>query len=187
MKAPRKQKMNQIKLTTFFITGLFAFSLQADTLTELNNCAVKKDSLERLVCYDNTVKSLNRDGAMNKPLAIRPTEPKGTKENIATRPSVTKPVVVQQKQKNVQEFGEEHLIKSEDSIDEVFFTVKSVKKIGRNKLSITFENGQVWRQSDDNYIKISSGDRAKLSKGMLGVIYLKTENQNRRIKVKRKK
>ena len=190
MTTPRKQKMNLNKLVSFFIAGLVVFHAQADTLTDLKKCADNKDSLERLVCYDNIVKSLKDKAAPNAPVAIRTTEPKDPiNKTVATRPSVTKPIVVQQQQKQIyeNEFGEEHLNKPEESIDEVFFTVKSVRQTGRNKLSITFENGQVWHQSDDNYIKITPGNRVKLTKGMLGVIYLKTENQKRRIKVKRKK
>jgi hypothetical protein len=164
------------------------FNVQASSLNDLKKCAATKDSLERLVCYDNFVKLLNSNVDTKAPVIVRATEPKDTKSDVvALRPSAAKPEVVQQKKKNVDEFGEEHLVKPEESINEVFFTVKSVKKIVHNKLSITFENGQVWKQSDDNYIKILPGDRVKLTKGMLGVIYLKTENQNRRIKVKRRK
>jgi hypothetical protein len=180
--------MNQNKLVSLFLTSMVIFNVQADTLTDLQKCAETKDSLERLVCYDNLVKSLNNSVTVKAPVAIRPTEPKSPNTNtVALRPTVRKPVVVEQKHTNEAEFGEEHLVKPEESINEVFFTVKSVKKIVHNKLSITFENGQVWKQSDDNYIKILPGDRVKLSKGMLGVVYLKTENQNRRIKVKRRK
>lgn len=180
--------MKKNKLISLFLTSIVIFNAQADTLTDLQQCADNKDSLERLVCYDNVIKSLNNSVTPKAQVAIRAVEPKDTKSSVvALRPSTAKPLVVQQEQKNEDEFAEEHLVKPEESINEVFFTVKSVKKIVHNKLSITFENGQVWKQSDDNYIKILPGDRVKLSKGMLGVIYLKTENQSRRIKVKRRK
>lgn len=185
--------MNLNKLVSLFFASLLAFNVQADILTDIKKCADNKDSIERLVCYDNIANSLKSITTPNAPVVIRKVEPQASKNSIvAARPSVAKTIVVQQqlqkqKQINEEEFGEEHLNKSEDSIDEVFFTVKSVRKVGHNKLSITFENGQVWQQSDNNYIKISSGGRVKLSKGMLGVIYLKTENQKRRIKVKRRK
>lgn len=180
--------MNQNKFAAFIMASMVAYTVQADSLTDLKKCAETKDSLTRLVCYDSVVKSLNSGITKEALPAVRRTEPKSaTTETTALRPTTASPKVAKQKQMNNDEFGEEHLIKTEESVNEVFFTVKSVKKIVHNKLSITFENGQVWKQSDDNYIKILPGDRVKLSKGVLGVIYLKAENQNRRIKVKRRK
>jgi hypothetical protein len=182
--------MNLNKLVAFFIVSLTIGYVQADPLTDLQKCADIKDSLKRLVCYDNLAKSLKHKRSTKPAVAVRVTEPKKHPADIvAARPSQAKPIVVKQpqKQNTVDDFGGEHLKKPKESIDEVFFTVKSVKKVMHNKLVITFENGQVWNQTDDNYLKVLPGDRVKLSKGMLGVIYLKTEKQNRRIKVKRRK
>ncbi|GAA6205674.1 hypothetical protein [Thalassotalea sp. SU-HH00458] len=182
--------MNLNKLVTIFIVCLAISHVQADPITDIQKCSGIKDSLKRLVCYDNLAKSLKSSRTTKPPVAVRVTEPKKhSSDLVAARPSQTKPMVVKQPQKpnKVDDFGGEHLKKPKESIDEVFFTVKSVKKVLHNKLVITFENGQVWYQTDDNYLKVLPGDRVKLSKGMLGVIYLKTEKQKRRIKVKRRK
>ncbi|MDO6446751.1 hypothetical protein Q4493_13285 [Colwellia sp. 1_MG-2023] len=181
--------MKLSKLVILLITAVYMFNVHADTLVDLKKCAENKDSLERLECYDNVVKWLDSHVSSKPTDSLRVTEPKDHTTPVAIRPSQAKPVVVQQpqKQKQVDDFGGEHLKKDKESIEEVFFTVKSVKRVRQNKLVVTFKNGQVWYQTDDNFLKVLPGDRVKLSKGMLGVIYLKTENQNRRIKVKRRK
>ena len=179
--------MNLNKLVAFFIVSLTICHVQAGPLTDIQKCAEIKDSIKRLACYDNLAKSLNSRNSTKPPVEVRITEPKKHTSNmVAARPSQTKPIVVKQPQSSVDDFGGEHL-KKKGRIEEVFFTVKSVKKVMQNKLVVTFNNGQVWYQTDENFLKVLPGDRVKLSKGMLGVIYLKTENQNRRIKVKRRK
>ena len=94
------------------------------------------------------------------------------------------------KQKEEQ-FGEEHLTKSKEyeknQLNEVIFTIKSVTKNKRKQWLITFNNDQVWKQIEHEYIKLSAGDDVELTKGMFGAIYLRKIGNNKKIKVRRNK
>jgi len=167
---------------------LFSGGVQADTLTELQQCAATKDSLVRLVCYDNVMKSLNTGVSSHTATSnkVRPTQPAVTGQATPYRPTTTQTVVIQQPKSKEDSFGQEDKQKK-DELDKVNFVIKSVKKDVRNKWLITFENGQVWQQTESGYLKLSAGDKVELSKGMLSAIYLKKPDSNKRIKVKRKK
>ena len=192
--------MNKKTILAALVVSFFALNTYADTLEELQECAKTKDSLVRLVCYDNAVKSLNNN-LLSQSLAsletdkavleVRATEPNfSNNKAVALRPVNAKPIVVQQTASKEDAFGKEHIKKSKEeisAISSVMLTVKSVSETLRKKKIITFENGQIWEQSDDSYIKLLTGDEVTLSKGMLGVVYLKKTTQNRKIKVKRKK
>lgn len=191
---PRKRTMNK-KLVTSISLMLLSFAIQADTLSELHKCANTKDSLVRLMCYDTLVKSLNSGQATlakSAPVAVRATEANSTPAPL--RPT-TEIVKVQKQPESTaskeDSFGEEHIEKSKEmlaqEIEQVVFTVQSTSKDARKKWRINFTNGQVWHQTDGQYIKLSEGDEVELSKGVLGVIYLKKVGQNKKIRVKRKK
>lgn len=188
--------MNKQKLLIPFLFAPFVFNVQADTLTELQKCAQTKDSLVRLVCYDNIVKALNTGVKSSVPatniqtneLTAAPQVTAPSKADIAV---ASQAVIVKQPQSSEEAFGQEHLNKEErkqdNSVDEVTFTIKSLSKTARKNWLITFENGQVWKQADNAYLKLSPGISVELSKGALGVVYLKKQSQNKRIRVKRQK
>jgi len=193
-------KMNKKQLFATSLVALLAFNTQADSLSDLQKCAATKDSLTRLVCYDQVMKVLNgaqiSQPVVNKQVeqqvSVRATEPAKTVDSdVSLRPVNSKAIVVKQTTTKAEDFGQEHLAKTaaekNNEIKEVVFVVKTAKQTGRDVWLITFENGQVWKQSDSKYIKLSAGDNVVLSKGMLGAIYLKKEQQNRKIRVKRQK
>ncbi len=188
--------MNKKLVTSFSFSLsliLLSFAAQADTLSELHKCAGTKDSLVRLMCYDTLVKSLNSaQTTLSAPVAVRATEPHSTPAPL--RPVNEQVKVQKQPEASISKedsFGEEHIEKSAEvlaqEIDQVVFTVESTSKDARKKWRINFTNGQVWHQTDGQYIKLSEGDEVELSKGVLGVIYLKKVGQNKKIRVKRKK
>ena len=150
-------------------------------MQQLVKCADTKDSLVRLVCYDNVVKSLGK-------VTIKP--------DSSSVPIEQSPVKIESVVKNKKEvtsvedsFGREHIKKkgADKALEQVVFTVKSLTVDGFKKKKIKFSNGQIWKQSDSVNLKLSAGDRVELSKGMLGVVYLKKLDRNKKIKVKRLK
>ncbi len=174
--------------------ALISAASHGDTLSDLQQCATTKDSLVRLVCYDKVMKQLNGGVTVTKksePVAVRPTQPIVSNAPTPLRPTTNKAVVVQQPQSKEDSFGQEHIQRAESQdisdTDEINVTVASVKRGPRDNLIITLQNGPIWRQSDGEYMKLSSGDEVKLSKGILGAIYLNKTGQNKKIRVKRKK
>jgi len=192
--------MNKKQFFATSLVALLAFNTHADSLNDLQKCAATKDSLTRLVCYDQVMKVLNGaqipQSVVNKQvkqqISVRATEPAKTVDSAAPlRPVSSKAIVVKQATTKDEDFGQEHLAKTtaekNNEIKEVVFVVKTAKQTARDLWLITFENGQVWKQSDSKYIKLSAGDNVVLSKGMLGAIYLKKDQKNRKIRVKRQK
>jgi len=176
--------IKKITIATLFIGlgFLSASHASADTLGQLIKCSKTKDSLVRLVCYDGVVKSLNSSSSVSLPEAVA-----SVAVNAPEVSTNQTPVVV----KSEDRFGSEHLTDKNKpknkGLAQVSFTIKAAVKTLRKKWKVTFENGQVWEQTDSEYIKLSAGNKVELSKGMLGVFYLKKTDQNKKIRIKRQK
>lgn len=155
-------------------TTLFAVSISAhaNSLSELNRCATINDSLERLVCYDELAKTINQGKA---PLKV-------VKK---TTVEANKPLQVVKKSAE-DNFGQEHLDKEQQApVQNVTLTIASLEKINKRAWLITFTNGQKWKQTDSEALRLKEGLDVQLVRGALGSIYLKKQNANKRIRVRR--
>lgn len=63
--------------------------------------------------------------------------------------------------------------------------VTAVSKSSSGKLTITLENGQIWRQSDSKTLRLSVGDAVFVRAKSLGSFMLSKESSDRSIRVKR--
>ena len=173
----------------------------ADTPENLLECAQKKDSLVRLLCYDEVVKSLNN----NKVKTIRNDNAGPTLNNIitpVTSSGTTAPIAlempsaVNSMQKmtvdsQINQFGSENVElkpgQKVDQLTQVVFTVKSLKKTVYKQWNIVFDNDQIWKQVSSDHMRLNVGDKVEVSKGVLGSYKLKKTGSNRSIRVKRSK
>jgi len=167
--------------------------VHADTLLSLKKCADTKDSLIRLLCYDNVMQTIDVEKTQNleRPndiLAVRATEPSLSLGNNTPLRPVNKHIVAKSSSKE-EKFGDEHIKKTDNdsNIDSVNFLIEKVRKDNHEKWLITFSNSQVWKQTDSSYLSLHEGDNVIISKGLLGAFYLKKVGQSKQIKVKRKK
>ncbi len=91
----------------------------------------------------------------------------------------------------VDSFSKEHVKKTaEEKANEILTiasTISKLTKTSRGQWKITFANGQKWQQKDTIKMKLKEGDQVTLTKGALSSVFLKKENTNKRIKVKRLK
>ncbi len=175
--------------------GLLTTASQASELAqEISQCVKIKDSLVRLVCYDKAAKSdLNGTAVANSP--IKKTKKKAvkvTKTEVETIAPVDVTTKTSPAAASIEDsFGQEHIRKKQhnaEELEQIVLVVASLKKDTYKKWIITFENGQVWKQKDSVGLSLASGNQVELSKGALGVVYLKrVGNSSRRIKVKRVK
>jgi len=177
------------KITCGLISLICIFSTQAQAgnlQVSLKACAQKSDSLKRLVCYDELATSIDLshvDVSKDVSSVSKKTEAVAASQQIVDSTTVNSTVP---SEKAVQTFGAERAYAKKEQVEEVRFTVKSVTKNARGKLKITFENGQVWQQKDsDSYTKFSQGDLAVIKRGVFDSFYMKKENSNRTIRVKR--
>lgn len=171
--------MKKTPLLSIVCLGLASMSVNADTLdTELAKCGQVKDSLARLVCYDDLVKTASLPAVSKKQSIV-------TVPRTKTVP-VTAPIVSKE-----ESFGAEHLKKTNVSEEDlqVVFVVEKLKKDSYGKWHFTFKNGQQWKQSDSGYFKVNVGESVILKKGVLNAVYLKKNDveSNRKIRVKRVK
>ena len=93
--------------------------------------------------------------------------------------------------------AEERLACFDRYVDARFLTVEQVKeeadpvlvtavtKSSTGKLTITLENGQVWRQNDSKTFRLSAGDAVFVRSKSLGSFVLSKESSSRSIRVKR--
>jgi Na+-transporting NADH:ubiquinone oxidoreductase subunit NqrC len=205
--------MNPTKKTVFtaLMLSLFSGALHAtevlDLKTEIEQCRDVTDSLRRLVCFDEVAKLLQLNNVTSSGVSTDSKESsdivsmKAIKTNavgtqaeklIAIQPGIQP--VIQSKIQSVEqrkveeEFAKPVSIKSvESEVDNIVLTIDKLKKMLRGEWKITFTNGQVWQQKDSLRLSLKEGQDVKISKGALSSYYLKKEQNNKRIKVKRLK
>lgn len=158
-----------------FTTSAYAESLQ----NSIKQCGKIKSSPARLACFDALTTSLTVKPLTTKNLA------KAEPKNTAPDGVVKTPTKLKSEQQKVEEFGAHHLKQKNDANEKITLIVSSVSKDTRKNLRITFENNQVWKQTDNAFFKLKVNDKVELIKGVLGAIYLKKPDKNKKIRVKR--
>lgn len=170
-----------MKKTLLVVGFALAFSAQGETIEDaLQACTQQDNALKRLVCYDKITKSLNQYSGTDKALEIgQPIAPIETNVNHS-------PVSAQAPQEH-SDFGLERQKALENVNDKLTSAVANVMADPYGKLTVTLNNGQVWKQSDSTRIKLDSGDTVTVERAALGSFMLSKEGQNKRIRVKRVK
>ena len=178
-----------MKFRAFFLLAttlpLAAFSGQAETINDaLLKCKNTENSLKRLVCYDRVVRDMNQysgtQEAISRTLNIQPRPP------VANVPNVAKTAPVQATEAQT-EFGLEHKVVVENLDDTMMANVTKISKTALGKIVVTFDNGTVWKQTNNVDLKLSVGQTVKIERGMLGAFYATVDGMKKRMKVKRVK
>ncbi|WP_448549478.1 hypothetical protein [Thalassotalea fusca] len=173
-----------------------AMASDVASLTEkLKNCATLVEDRERLACFDNLTQAfkpkVKKVEAVAQQRTARTTDDKKIDTAVTLAPKSTEAKQPVQEQARKDSFGEEHLAKTKQQREEeqqtVIFTVKTVEKNAHKQLIITFENGQQWRQTDNERLTLRPGTQVELQVGAFSVIYLKKTDASRKIKVRRVK
>ena len=118
--------------------------------------------------------------------------------NATELPSVTAiptaaalPATTELTDQQIDSFSKVHIKKSKEElaseINTITLTVSKVTKTAYDELNITFDNGQKWKQKDNQSLRLAAGDNVTLTKGALGSVYLNKEDSSKRIRVKRLK
>lgn len=72
-----------------------------------------------------------------------------------------------------------------EQIDRIEAVVTEVRKSANEKLTVTLDNGQVWRQLDSKPMRLKSGETVIVRKASLGSFLLEKSSGSRSIRVKR--
>lgn len=145
-----------------------AFSASATPLQNaLKTCRTISAEASRLTCYD-ALATLEEQNAISS----------NTKEH-------QKPI--QSSLNSEDTFGLEHKAKIHKEDEKIASVLTSVQKSAHGHLILTFENGQVWRQTSKEIFLTSIGDTYTFERGALNAIYLSSEHSNRKTRVRREK
>lgn len=153
----------------------------------LNTCSFQDNALKRLVCYDKVVKNLNQYQGLDKKYEpILPVPPQRPSNNSNTVTAVTSgapaPIAAPR-----DDFGLEQKRAAESTKDRIQSQIAAVKENPYGKLTLTLENGQVWRQIDSLKLKLKVGNSIVIKRAMLGSFLLGKQDSNKRMRVKRVK
>ena len=72
-----------------------------------------------------------------------------------------------------------------EQVEQIEATVTDVRESASNKLTVTLDNGQVWRQLDNKTLRLKNGEAVIVRKASLGSFLLEKESGSRSIRVKR--
>jgi hypothetical protein len=151
-------------------------SVVADTVSkQLAQCANIKNDTERLQCFDLLVQQTQ--SITNNPIA--------TIENPNKTPiEASKPPL--SKASGVENFGQEHKNLNQQALNEIILVLSDAKKNLRKKWILTFDNGQVWQQTDtEKWAKFEAGDTVIIRRGVFNSFSAKKQGTNRMIRVRR--
>ncbi|MBE8167283.1 MAG: hypothetical protein HAW66_02785 [Shewanella sp.] len=151
---------------SFFAAVLISTQSFAGVEQKLQQCTKINDKSARLICYDN--------------LAARPIASVNSVSQSDNFGQTTPKIDVQK-----AHFGQTKPKK--DAIERVELTVTKIKKHPYGNLIITFENGQVWKQSSTERYRLKVGNKVFIKKGALGSFILGIADRNTTIRVKRTK
>ncbi|MCL1126312.1 hypothetical protein [Shewanella surugensis] len=152
---------NTILLTSL----LFSSSIFADVEHVLMQCSSVSDKLDRLICYDKLTDAVKAGKNV-------------TSAQLSAKDSTPKILTVE------DSFGLKEKPKDEQ-IEKIYARVTKVDKNVYGALKITFDNGQVWKQTDARYFKVKIDETLFIKTGALGSFMLGRDNQNTTIRVKR--
>jgi hypothetical protein len=174
-----------------FYTATLLFGLSTcvnakSIVEELAICQKNQNSLKRLVCFDNLANKAQKKGHLVEESLTKKTNPHikpidanntKTEEKEKAKEESTVELFGLNKQSNEKSFVEN---------GKLFATISLVEKLNSNKIQITLNNGQVWRQSSVEKFNLpKKGDNIIISSGLFDSFFMKKEGSKTRIRVSR--
>ena len=187
-------------LVTRFVTRSFAFlvfllpaAASADALRdELRVCRDLPDDDARLVCYDVAV-DRSRQNPSSRPApaaaespAAAPAEPAGASGTAATAgaaASLSQEALFGKTTDEVERTVEEAT--GDERIDSLNASVTKLQQYAYNKVLITLDNGQIWKQVDTSNLRLRAGDAIEIERASLGSFMLRKQGSKRSMRVSR--
>ena len=156
----------------------------------LTQCIASSDEAIRLACFDKEARKFlehyQSKNQLNRvrvaPKKLDKTEQKQTNILKSLGEGATKA------EKNDLHLAQDFApLKKENRklLTSLLVVLVAIDKTKNGKWILTTSGQQVWRQTDNQRINLKEGQKVQISKGSLGSFFLKTETQNKRIRVKR--
>jgi hypothetical protein len=187
-------------LMTRFIAKSFAIlvlvspaAASADALRdELRVCRDLPDDDARLICYDAAVDRSRQSGysspapASQSPPAAVPAEPAGapgTAAAAAATGTLTQEDLFGKTGDEVERTVEEAT--GSERIESLSATVTRLQQYAYDRVLITLDNGQVWKQVDTSSLRLRVGDAIDIERASLGSFMLRKQGSKRSMRVSR--
>ncbi|MSO96591.1 MAG: hypothetical protein EXR11_00015 [Rhodospirillaceae bacterium] len=158
-----------------------------DIMSRMRACRVIGDMATRAACYDRLTDSLTPLQPNPSPSALSRAAPTPPLPPVTASP----PPAAAPNAPAINRFGQSDLPiqkvipKEELPPDEMIARVKSVRGDAAGNLTVTLDNGQVWRQTEAGPLRILPGSAVKIRSGVLGAFYMSLVSANRSVRVKR--
>jgi poly-gamma-glutamate capsule biosynthesis protein CapA/YwtB (metallophosphatase superfamily) len=170
--------------------GLFscgaALAQPADLNARLLACRAIGEVTARAACYDRLVDALRPPvPAVSAPLSPAIASPPPVPPPAAAAPA--SPVLSQP----AARFGAESLPreKREPGVppppDEIIAKAVSVRADANDYVIVTLDNGQTWRQTDGQTLRVLPGAEVKIRSGLIGSYLMSLVGSNRSVRAKR--
>ena len=184
-------------LMTRFIARSFAIlaltlpaAASADALRdELRVCRDLPDDDARLICYDAAVDRSRHSTystpapAAESPSAAAPAEPAAAAAATGAAASLSQEDLFGKTSNEVERTVEEAT--GDARIDSLSATVTKLREYTYDKVLITLDNGQVWRQVDASNLRLRVGDAVDIERASLGSFMLRKQGSKRSMRVSR--
>lgn len=179
-------KLTSVILMVCSLTPQEAFANNATILENIMACSSIKEAKKRLHCFDQLSSVVSSTMAVEQH-TVEQVELKTA--NAAAQKTDTTSLALTAKQ--IDDFSKDSIKKTPDQlaaeINTITLTISKLTKSIRGQWQIFFTNGQQWQQKDNVRIRLKEGEIIELTKGGMGAVFLKQQNANKRIKVKRLK
>lgn len=178
-----------ILLTYVFFHHQLAMS--ESVIDELVTCSETKNSLKRLICFDEAVKELKAyDG---KQTTNQSNSPSQTSSAASSNPkSVPKSEIIATTEK-IEEFGRVKNTSTDPSHlnttilnGELHSSIVDLIEMKGRRLKFVLENGQIWEKTEGGNAGLPKvGEKVIIRSESLGAFYLRRSTSKRSFKVKR--
>ena len=152
----------------------------------LIECRQIEDVEERVACYDNVVDS---QSAMNSDDMSSGDMDSGDVETVPVA-ETTEPKAIPDAQSlfGTNDAEAKRIVEASlaiEQIDQIVATVTDVRQSATRKLTVTLDNGQVWRQLDNRPMRLGAGEAVIIRKASLGSFLMEKQSGGRSIRVSR--
>ena len=153
----------------------------------LTKCRHIEDIAERVACYDGVADSNFPTGSSDT--GSSDTGSSDIVETI-TPPEITESNEVPDAQSlfGTNDAEAKRIVETSlaiEQISEIEAIVTDVRRSSNKKLTVTLDNGQVWRQLDNKPLPLKSGEAVIVRKASLGSYLMEKQSGSRSIRVKR--
>lgn len=164
-----------MKRTLLALLCLYQPALAAEDA--LNACRQIEDIAQRVVCYDDFVDAHFPSALGDSAKTLTPSE-KPVSTSIPDAQSLF----------GANSADAKRIVETSlaiEQIDNIVAKVTDIQELATGKMVITLENGQVWRQLDNQRLPLRTGETVIIRKASLGSFLLEKDVGSRNIRVKR--